>query len=88
MAGSRFATFTFFPKTRLMPTQKISTFPTSDRFASAPSVMTGRISPASAVMLPCSTATGIAENAAPFPMELLITIMMIRSSTALVARME
>ena len=42
----------FLPHTRLTPTQKISTLPTKDRLAKAPSVMTGRRRPARAVMLP------------------------------------
>ena len=88
MAGSRFATLTFLPQTRLMPTQKISTFPTMDRFARAIAVMTGRRSPAKAVILPCKIATGIAEKTAPRPIEQLMTIIMIKSSTDLVARME
>ena len=56
MAGSKLATFTFFPQTRLIPTQKISTFPTRDRFARAAAVITGRRRPARAVMVPWKTA--------------------------------
>ena len=59
-----------------------------DRFPSAASVISGRTSPARAVMLPWNTATGIAEKTAPRPKEQLMTIIMIKSSTALVARME
>ena len=88
MAGSRLATFTFFPHTRLMPTQKISTFHTRDRFDSALSVIRGRTTPARTVMLPWNTATGISEKTAPLPMEQLITIMMIRSRIAFVASTE
>ena len=41
-----------------------------------------------AVMLPWNIATGIAEKTQPRPIEQLITMMMIRSRTALVARIE
>ena len=56
MAGSRLATLTRLSQTRLMPTQKISTEPTMDRFAKAAAVMTGRRRPAKAVTLPCKIA--------------------------------
>ena len=49
--------------------------------------MTGRSSVASRVMEPSNTRIGIAENAQPLPMEQVMTMMMIRSSTDLVARM-
>ena len=66
IAGSRFATLIFLPHTRLTPTQKIKIEPTKDRFAKAASVITGLITLASTVTLPCKIATGIAENAQPF----------------------
>ena len=43
-AGSRFATLTFFPHTRLIPTQKIRIEPIRDRFDRAVSVIIGLIS--------------------------------------------
>ena len=82
------ATRSFFPHTRLTPTQKISTEPTRDRFWIAASVITGEISRASSVMAPSNTNTGIAEKAQPLPMDEVITSMMMKSSTALTARVE
>ena len=52
MDGSRFATRTFLPHTRFRPTQKIRIEPISERFASAASVISGRISRASRVIAP------------------------------------
>ena len=51
-AGSILATFSFLPHTRLTPTQKIRIDPIMERFPSAASVISGRIRPANAVMLP------------------------------------
>ena len=71
-----------------MPTQKIRIEPMRERLLSAASVISGRIRPARAVILPWKSATGMAEKMQPLPMEQVMTIMMIRSRTALVARME
>ena len=87
-AGRRLATLTFLPHRRLTPTAKIRTDPTRDRFVIAASVMSGCRSRARAVMQPCTTATGIAENAQPFPIEADITRTMIKSMTALANRIE
>ncbi len=82
------ATRSFFPHTRLMPTQKIKIEPIIDKFDSAVCVITGLISRASNVMEPWKIPTGIAEKIHPFPMAHVITIIMIKSRTALVASIE
>ena len=83
-AGSRFATRIFLPQIRLIPTQKISTFPTKERYPMAVSVMIGRITVASRVTAPSQRNTGIAEKTQPFPRELVMTITMTRSRMDLV----
>ena len=87
-AGSILATWIFLPHTRLTPTQKIRMEPIMERFDSAASVISGLISRASRVIAPWKQPTGIAEKMQPLPMEQVITRMIIRSSTALAARME
>ena len=62
-----FPTRNFFPKARLTPTQKISTFPTKEMSEMAPSVRNGSRNPANNVMLPCQSPTGMAEKSAPLP---------------------
>lgn len=52
IAGSIFATFSFFSHNRLIPTQKISIEPVRERLESAPSVMTGWIALARSVITP------------------------------------
>ena len=71
-AGRKFATLTFFPKSRFNPTQKMSTDPTKERFAIAESVINGPSRDASSVIDPSQRNTGIAEKAQPFPMELVM----------------
>ena len=87
-AGSRFATLTFFPHTRLIPTQKIRIEPIRDRFDRAVSVIIGLISLARQVIEPWKSSTGIAENIQPLPNEQVITIIIIRSRIAFVVNME
>ena len=50
--------------------------------------MTGAITFASSVTPPSNRTTGIAEKAAPFPIEDVITIMMMKSSTDFTASVE
>ena len=87
-AGRRFATRIFLPQNRLTPTQKIRTDPTKERLSIAWSVIYGLIRTASRVTVPWNSPTGIAEKMQPFPREADMTIMMIKSSTALANRME
>ena len=89
MAGSILATLILvFSKTKLIPTQKISIFPTKERLVSAASVMMGSMLLAKSVTLPCRSATGMAEKMHPFPMEAVITQMIIKSKIAFVRRVE
>ena len=83
-----FATFNFLPHTRLIPIQKIKMEPMSDRYAIAVTVIIGEINFAKSVIAPSKTKTGIAENTAPFPMEEVITAIMIQSRTDLTASVE
>ena len=87
-AGSIFATFNFLPKTKLIPTQKISTEPIKDKYEIAVSVITGDTNLASNVIQPSNTNTGIAEKAAPFPIDDVITATIINSKTDLTANVE
>ena len=73
---------------RLTPTQKMSAEPTSERLASAVCVMMGCSSVASAVTLPCSTATGRAENRHPRPMDAAMAQTMTASSAPLRASVD
>ena len=54
----------------------------------AVAVIRGEINFASRVMHPSNTKTGIAEKIAPFPMEDVITAMMMASKTVFTARVE
>ena len=88
IAGSILATRIFFPQIRLIPTQKISMEPIIDKLERASFVIIGLASFASKVIDPCKTATGMAEKIQPFPMAQVMTIIMMKSSIALVAKTE
>ena len=89
MAGSMFATLILvFSKNKFTPTQKISIFPTKERLLSAASVMIGSIPFARSVTDPCKIATGMAEKIQPFPMDAVMTQIIIRSRMALVRSVE
>ena len=62
-----------------MPTQKISTEPTIDRFHRADAVISGYRSVARRVRLPCRMPTGMAGNIHPLPIAQVIIIMIIKS---------
>ena len=74
--------------TRLMPTQKIRIFPTSERLFSTASVIKPDSTTARAVMAPYSTATGINENTQPLPMEDAMMSTMIKSRIAFATSVE
>ena len=86
--GSMFATRSFLPHTRFTPTQKIKIEPIIDKFERASCVIIGLTNLASNVIEPWKIPTGIAEKIQPFPIAHVITIIMIKSRTALVASME
>ena len=86
--GSRLATLIFFPHTRLTPTQKIMTEPVRDKLERACSVINGSSSLARRVIVPWNTATGMAENTHPFPMDAVMIMTMIKSKMAFAAKIE
>ena len=87
-AGSIFATLIFLPQTKFIPIQKIKTEPIKDKYATAVSVITGDIRRASKVMHPSNINTGIAEKVQPFPIDDVITAIMIKSKTDFTASVE
>lgn len=78
----------FLPQTKFTPIQKIKTEPIRDKYATAVSVITGDISRANRVRQPSKTNTGIAEKAQPFPIDDVITAMIIKSKTDFTASVE
>ena len=78
MAGSKLATLIFLPQTKFNPTQKMSIEPINDKLDNAAPVIIGFINFARQVIEPCKMATGIAEKTHPFPIEPVITIIIIR----------
>ena len=78
-AGRRFATLMVFSQTRLIPTQKIKIFPTSDRLFNTGSVIIPASTTARAVTDPYRAATGIKEKMHPFPMDDAIINTIIKS---------
>ena len=87
-AGRRFATRTFSPQTKFIPTQKMRMEPTVERYSKAVSVIAGATKCASSVILPSKTKTGRAEKMHPRPIEEVREATMIKSSTDLTARVE
>ena len=77
-----------FSNTRLIPTQKISILPTKERLLRAVSVMIGSILLAKRVTEPWRRATGMAEKIHPFPIEAVITQIIIKSKIAFVNKVE
>ena len=89
IAGSILATLIFvLSHTRFTPTQKISIFPTSERLLRVASVISGSMHVAKRVTEPCRIPTGIAEKIHPFPIEAVITHIIIQSRIAFVKRVE
>ena len=80
-AGRRFATLMVRGQMRFRPTQKMRIEPTREMLESACAVMSGWMSRASSVMLPCTMPTGMAAKIQPLPSELVITRMIMKSST-------
>ena len=62
--------------------------PIRDRYCMARSVMTGFKKEAKTVIKPSKTSTGMDENPAPFPSEQVMTMIMMKSKTAFVARID
>ena len=88
IAGSKFATRTFLPKTKLTPTQKISIEPIKDRLFRAVAVINGRTKVAIKVSVPSKRKTGMAENIQPLPKDEAITITKMKSRIVFVPKID
>ncbi len=86
MAGSIFATLSCWLRIKFRPTQKIKMEPIRDIYWTASAVIRGEMRFASKVMEPSKKKTGMAEKAQPFPMEEVMTAMIMKSRTDLTAR--
>lgn len=82
------ATSNFFPKTKLIPTQKISIDPVMERYSRAFVVKIGSMNTARSVILPWKSPTGIAEKAHPIPNDAVSMKIMTKSKMDLAARID
>lgn len=75
-------------QTKLMPTQKIRIFPTSEILFSTASVIKPESTTARAVIEPCRTTTGMNEKTQPFPIEDAMISTIMKSRIAFATRVE
>ena len=88
MDGSKFATDIFLSNNKFMPTQNINIEPIREILAIAQSVIILLNNLACNVIEPSHINTGIALNIQPFPKEHVNIIIIIKSNTDLVAKIE